>query len=75
MPTRKEGRGRMLSVAPAPAGVQPVAAAADLNQRVNNTVSRHSDKSTLPLSEPRRYLDRVHLKFVAWPVNCSVGRV
>jgi hypothetical protein len=32
---------------------------------VNNAVVWHVDKSALPLSEPRRYRDRAHLKFVA----------
>jgi hypothetical protein len=32
---------------------------------VNNDVVWHVDKSALPLSEPRRYRDRAHLKFVA----------
>ena len=32
---------------------------------VNNAVGWHVDKSALSLSEPRRYRDRAHLKFVA----------
>jgi hypothetical protein len=32
---------------------------------VNNAVLWHVDKGALPLSEPRRYRDRAHLKFVA----------
>jgi hypothetical protein len=32
---------------------------------VNNAVVWHVEKSALPLSEPRRYRDRAHLKFVA----------
>jgi hypothetical protein len=32
---------------------------------VKNAVGWHVDKSALPLSEPRRYRDRAHLKFVA----------
>jgi hypothetical protein len=32
---------------------------------VSNAVLWHVDKSALPLSEPRRYRDRAHLKFVA----------
>jgi hypothetical protein len=43
----------------APAPAQPE------GPRVNNAVVWHVDKSALPLSEPRRYRDRAHLKFVA----------
>jgi hypothetical protein len=45
--------------------VQPTAAVTQREVRVNDAVSWHIDKSTLPLSEPRRYRDRAHLKFVA----------
>jgi hypothetical protein len=73
--TRKRGlRGHVPSVAPAPAGVQPVAAAPDGNDQVNNAVSWHIDKSTLPLSEPRRYRDRAHLQFVAAQPCLVCGR-
>ena len=64
----------MPSLAPAPAGVQPVAAAPDPNERVNNAISWHIDKSTLPLSEPRRYRDRAHLEFVAGQPCLVCGR-
>jgi hypothetical protein len=47
----------VLSEAPAPA--QPAA------PPVKNAVVWHVDKSALPLSEPRRYRDRAHLRFVA----------
>jgi ERF superfamily len=33
--------------------------------RVNNAVAWHIDKGALPLSEPRRYRDRTHLRFVS----------
>jgi hypothetical protein len=41
---------------------------------VNNAVSWHIDKSTLPLNEPRRYRDRAHLKFVAAQPCLVCGR-
>ena len=41
---------------------------------MNNAVSWHIDKSTLPLSEPRRYRDRAHLKFVAAQPCLVCGR-
>jgi hypothetical protein len=41
---------------------------------VNDAVSWHIDKSTLPLSEPRRYRDREHLKFVAAQPCLVCGR-
>jgi hypothetical protein len=34
-------------------------------ERVNDAVSWHIDKAALPLSEPRRYRDREHLRFVS----------
>jgi hypothetical protein len=73
--TRRRGpRGQVPSVPSAPASSQPVAAAADGNERVNNAVSWHIDKSTLPLSEPRRYRDRAHLQFVAAQPCLVCGR-
>jgi hypothetical protein len=41
---------------------------------VNNAVLWHIDKSTLPLSEPRRYRDRAHLEFVASQPCLLCGR-
>src|SRR5580693_10543323 len=41
---------------------------------VNNAVLWHVDKSTLPLSEPRRYRDRAHLEFVASQPCLLCGR-
>jgi hypothetical protein len=73
--TRKRGpRGRVLPTVPAPAGVQSVAPSALGNERVNDAVSWHIDKSTLPLSEPRRYRDRAHLEFVAAQPCLVCGR-
>jgi hypothetical protein len=73
--TPKRGpHGRVPSVAPAPAGAQPTASAAHGDERVNDAVSWHIDKSTLPLSEPRRYRDRGHLEFVAAQPCLVCGR-
>ena len=73
--TRKRGpRGQVPSAPSAPARVQPVAADAGGNEGVNNAVSWHIDKSTLPLSEPRRYRDRGHLEFVAAQPCLVCGR-
>jgi hypothetical protein len=55
-------------------GVQPPAATAQAEERVNDAVSWHIDKSTLPLSEPRRYRDRAHLQFVAAQPCLVCGR-
>jgi hypothetical protein len=41
---------------------------------VNNAVLWHVDKTTLPLSEPRRYRDRAHLEFVASQPRLVCGR-
>jgi hypothetical protein len=41
---------------------------------VNNAVLLHVDKTTLPLSEPRRYRDRAHLEFVASQPCLLCGR-
>jgi hypothetical protein len=41
---------------------------------VNNAVLWHVDKSVLSLSEPRRYRDRAHLKFVASQPCLLCGR-
>jgi hypothetical protein len=54
--------------------VQPTAAVTQRDERVNDAVSWHIDKSTLPLSEPRRYRDRAHLKFVAGHPCLVCGR-
>jgi hypothetical protein len=42
--------------------------------RVNDAVSWHIDKSALPLSEPRRYRDREHLRFVSLQPCVVCGR-
>jgi ERF superfamily len=66
---KRQPRRQVPSAAPKPAvvevGVQPATATTQGEERVNDAVSWHIDKSTLPLSEPRRYRDRAHLQFVA----------
>jgi hypothetical protein len=47
------------------AGAQPAVQSQPEAPPVNNAVAWHVDKSALSLSEPRRYRDRAHLKFVA----------
>jgi ERF superfamily len=42
--------------------------------RVNNAVAWHIDKANLPLSEPRRYRDRAHLRFVSAQPCLICGR-
>jgi ERF superfamily protein len=43
-------------------------------QRVRNAVSWHIDKGALALSEPRRYRDRAHLRFVSAQPCLICGR-
>jgi ERF superfamily len=75
---KRRPRGQVPSAAPKPAvvevGVQPAAATARGEERVNDAVSWHIDKSTLALSEPRRYRDRAHLQFVAAQPCLVCGR-
>jgi ERF superfamily len=47
---------------------------AGLAGRVNNAVAWHIDKGALPLSEPRRYRDRAHLRFVSAQPCVICGR-
>jgi hypothetical protein len=47
---------------------------AEGEERVNDAVSWHIDKTALPLSEPRRYRDRDHLKFVSLQPCLVCGR-
>jgi hypothetical protein len=58
-----------VGVAPRPASPMPypedLAAEFTPPRRVNNAVAWHVDKGALPLSEPRRYRDRAHLRFVS----------
>jgi hypothetical protein len=46
----------------------------DLPGRVNNAVAWHIDKGALTLSEPRRYRDRAHLRFVSAQPCVICGR-
>jgi ERF superfamily len=60
-------------VSPEPT-VQSAATISEPEERVNNAVAWHVDKSALPLSEPRRYRDRAHLKFVSAQPCLLCGR-
>jgi hypothetical protein len=75
---KRRPRGQVPSAGPKPAvvevGVQPAAAIAQGEERVNDAVSWHIDNSTLPLSEPRRYRDRAHLQVVAAQPCLVCGR-
>jgi hypothetical protein len=73
---KRRPRGHVLAAAPVPGEVegQPAAAAALGAEQVNDAVSRHIDKSTLTLSEPRRYRDRAHLEFVSSQPCLLCGR-
>jgi hypothetical protein len=73
---KKRDRGHVSFAAPVPAEteIQPATTAVQGEGRVNDAVSWHIDKSTLPLSEPRRYRDRAHLKFVAGQPCLVCGR-
>jgi hypothetical protein len=53
---------------------QPAAPPVPELQPVNSAVPWHVDKSSLPLSEPRRYRDRAHLEFVASQPCLLCGR-
>jgi hypothetical protein len=55
---RRKPRSRQHTAPAQPPSTQPA-------PPVNNAVVWHVDKSALPMSEPRRYRDRAHLKFVA----------
>jgi hypothetical protein len=71
LPADRRRRKRRSREQPPPTSPQPAALAQPGVQPqpelppVNNAVVWHVDKSALPLSEPRRYRDRTHLKFVA----------
>jgi ERF superfamily len=71
---RSRGHVQSAALAPVAAMVQPADAVTQREERVNDAVSWHIDKSTLPLSEPRRYRDRAHLKFVAGQPCLVCGR-
>jgi ERF superfamily len=54
--------------------VQSAVVISEPEERVNDAVAWHVDKSALPLSEPRRYRDRAHLKFVSAQPCLLCGR-
>jgi hypothetical protein len=69
-PSDIEAVGAEVGVAPRPASPMPadpedLAAKFTPPRRVNNAVAWHVDKGALTLSEPRRYRDRAHLRFVS----------
>jgi hypothetical protein len=62
-----------------PASSSPVRAESPMGEavlprRVNSAVAWHVDKGALPLSEPRRYRDRAHLRFVSAQPCLICGR-
>jgi len=72
---RKRRTRRTVSAAPAPTeGDASPAVNPAPEDRVGNAVAWHIDKSTLTLSEPRRYRDRAHLEFVSSQPCLLCGR-
>jgi ERF superfamily len=59
---------------PLPADSEDLAAEFNPPRRVNNAVAWHIDKGALTLSEPRRYRDRAHLRFVSAQPCLICGR-
>jgi hypothetical protein len=59
---------------PLPADPEDLAAEFRPPRRVNNAVAWHIDKGALTLSEPRRYRDRAHLRFVSAQPCLICGR-
>jgi ERF superfamily len=77
LPTRRKRRARRsASAVPVPTAddAVPPAESPGSEERVNDAVARHIDKSVLTLSEPRRYRDPQHLKFVASQPCLVCGR-
>jgi hypothetical protein len=70
---RRRRKRRPRAEAPS-APPRPSAPSAPELPPVNNAVLWHVDKTTLPLSEPRRYRDRAHLEFVASQPCLLCGR-
>jgi ERF superfamily len=62
------------SATPLPADSQDFAAQLGRPRRVNNAVAWHVDKGALALSEPRRYRDRAHRRFVSAQPCVICGR-
>jgi hypothetical protein len=73
-PRKKRGRKPSPSAGLAPTGADELAAEFEPDARVNNAVDWHIDKNALALSEPRRYRDREHLKFVSLQPCLVCGR-
>jgi ERF superfamily len=74
LPADRSRRKRRPRVQAPSAPPQPSAPPAPEVQPVNNAVPWHVDKSTLALSEPRRYRDRAHLEFVGSQPCLLCGR-
>jgi ERF superfamily len=73
---QRKTRGRphpAATVLPEP-NVQSAVVITEPEERVNDAVAWHIEKSALPLSEPRRYRDRAHLKFVSTQPCLLCGR-
>jgi hypothetical protein len=70
--------GKQHGADPSPTGLpghsQDLGAELGAPGRVNNAVAWHIDKGTLRLSEPRRYRDRAHLRFVSAQACLICGR-
>jgi hypothetical protein len=71
---KKRGRSHPATVVSPGPPVQSAVVISEPEERVNDAVAWHVDKSTLPLSEPRRYRDRAHLKFVSAQPCLLCGR-
>jgi ERF superfamily len=73
---KKPGRGHLASATLVSAGAKdrPAEVGARGEERVNDAVAWHIDKSVLTLSEPRRYRDRAHLEFVSSQPCLVCGR-
>jgi len=74
-PRKRRGR-RPISPAPVTTADDVVSTAVSTGpqDRVNDAVAWHVDKSALALSEPRRYRDRAHLEFVSSQPCLLCGR-
>jgi ERF superfamily len=74
---KKNRKRRARQNAPSAASVVPdgtPAVSSEPEQRVNNAVAWHIDKSALTHGEPRRYRDRAHLEFVSSQPCLLCGR-
>jgi hypothetical protein len=79
LPNRRKRRARRRSASAVPVptadNAGPPAVSPGSEERVNDAVAWHIDKSVLTLSEPRRYRDPQHLKFVASQPCLVCGRL